>query len=67
MFQETPIAKAKLQKSASDAKIHAFGSRLLAVTLQVFLKENVRYPVWTCRDPISLILGARFYLILGTR
>jgi len=19
----------------------------------VFLKENVRYPVWTCRDPIS--------------
>jgi len=24
----------------------------------VFLEENVRYPVWTCRDPISLILGA---------
>jgi len=24
-----------------------------------FLKENVRYAVWTCRDPISLILGAR--------
>jgi len=24
-----------------------------------FFKENVRYPVWTCRDPISLILGTR--------
>jgi len=34
---------------------------------QVFFKENVRYPVWTCRDPISLILGIRFSLILRTR
>jgi len=25
------------------------------------------YPVCTCRDPISLILGTRFSLILGTR
>jgi len=25
----------------------------------VFFKENVRYPVWTCWDPISLILGTR--------
>jgi len=24
-----------------------------------FFKENVRYPVWVCRDPISLILGTR--------
>jgi len=32
----------------------------------VFFKENVRYPVWTCRDLISLILGTRFSLILGT-
>jgi len=24
---------------------------------QVFFKENFRYLVWTCRDPISLILG----------
>jgi len=27
---------------------------------QVFFKENVRDPVWICRDPISLILGNRF-------
>jgi len=27
--------------------------------LRVFFKENFRYPVWTCRDPISLILGTR--------
>jgi len=26
-----------------------------------------RYPVWTCRHPISLILRTRFSLILGTR
>jgi len=31
-----------------------------------FFKEKVRYPVWTCRDPISLILRTRFE-ILGTR
>jgi len=22
--------------------------------------ENVRYPVWTCRDAISVILGTRW-------
>jgi len=31
-----------------------------------FFKENVRNPVWICRDPVSLILGIRFSLILGT-
>jgi len=36
-------------------------------TIPEFFKENVRYPVWTCRDPISLFLGTRFSLILGTR
>jgi len=34
---------------------------------QDFFKENVRYPVCTCRDPISLILENRFSLVLGTR
>jgi len=29
---------------------------------QGFFKENVRYLVWICRDPISLILGTRFAL-----
>jgi len=33
----------------------------------VFFKENVRNPVWICRDPISLILGTRLSLILVTR
>ena len=33
---------------------------------QGFFTENVRYLVWTCRDPISLILWTRFS-ILGTR
>jgi len=31
-----------------------------------FFKENVRHPVWICRNPISLITGTRFSLILGT-
>ena len=34
---------------------------------RVLFKENVRYPVWTFRDPIFLILGTRFSLILRTR
>jgi len=29
------------------------------VFYQGFAKENVRYPVLICRDPISLILGTR--------
>jgi len=37
------------------------------VLCAVFFKENVRYPIWICMDPICLILGTRFYLILGTR
>jgi len=32
-----------------------------------FCKENIRYPVWTCRVPISLILETQCSLILGTR
>ena len=32
-----------------------------------FFKEDYRYLMWTCRDPIFLILGTRFSLILGTR
>jgi len=30
---------------------------------QGFFKEKVRYPVCTCRDPISLILGTRFEIL----
>jgi len=37
------------------------------VEYRFVFKENTRYPVWTCRDPTSLILGTRFSLILGTR
>jgi len=34
-----------------------FRSRKMAIILiSRFFKENVRYPVWTCRDQISLIL-----------
>jgi len=28
-----------------------------------FFKGNIRYPVWTCRDPISLILGTKFSIL----
>jgi len=40
---------------------------LFSVVAGFFFKENVRYPVWTCRDPVCLILGTRFSLVLGTR
>jgi len=43
------------------------GSSVVFFNLNQFFKENVRYPVWTCRDPISLILETQFSLILGTR
>jgi len=33
----------------------------------IFGKENIRYPLWTFREPISLILGTWFSLILETR
>jgi len=36
------------------------GDSLPITVYQVFFKENVRYPVWTCRDPISLFLGTRW-------
>jgi len=29
----------------------------------VFLKEIVKYPVWTCKDPVSLILRIRFSIL----
>jgi len=41
--------------------------RCYCYTIQLFFKENIGYPVWTWTDPISLILGTRFSLILGTR
>jgi len=41
--------------------------RMTCVFPGFFLKENVRNPVWICEDPISLILGTQFSLILGTR
>ena len=40
---------------------------VLCALSRVFAKGNVRYPVWTCTVPISLILRTRFSMILGTR
>jgi len=39
--------------------------RLCAFVLysRVFAEGNVRYPVWTCRVSISLILGTRFSIL----
>jgi len=36
-----------------------FSSCIFALAVSAFFKENVRYLEWTCRDPISLILGTR--------
>jgi len=35
------------------------------VSTRFLFEENFRYPVWTCRDPISLIVRTRCFLILG--
>jgi len=43
------------------------GIDVCSIYNQGFFKENARYPVWIGRDPISLILGTRFSLTLGTR
>jgi len=50
-------ADAELLRKAMDRLGLCFESYFLRS--KVFFKENVRYPVWTCRDPISLILGTR--------
>jgi len=42
-------------------------SMKILVQPRFFFKENVRYPVWNCRDPISLIPGTRISLILRTQ
>jgi len=42
-------------------------NQMLFSSIKAFFKENVRYLVWICTDPISLILGTRFSQILWTR
>jgi len=43
------------------AGYHQMAAPISAVTTsRAFFKENVRYPVWTCRDLISLIPETRF-------
>jgi len=50
------------------ANVHTVWDCVVNVhVVQVFFKENIRYPVWTCRDPIFQILGIRFSLIPETR
>jgi len=56
-----------LCEMAPMAKLKCAPFLIIYVLYQVFFKENVRYQEWICRDPISLILGTRFSLILGTR
>jgi len=51
-----PLPPGKLNVQSGPLPSLSFGS---------FFKENVRYPVWTCRNPISVILVTRFSLILG--
>jgi len=50
-----------------DSFFYIYSAIVDSLVIAVFFKENVRNSIWICRDPISLILGTRFYLILGTR
>jgi len=38
-------------------------SMIMTIIVAGFFKENVRYPIWTCRVLISLILGTRFSIL----
>ena len=74
-FIEAPLGKCTLQLRTTDLEENITpldlnknkNCQAIFYFKQGFFKENVRYPVCTCRDLISLILGIRFSLILGTR
>ena len=53
--QWTQISRGK----AMDETTSTFTAVKTVCFNHVFFKENVRYQVWTCRDPISQILGTR--------
>ena len=56
--------------TGSESFVYMLTSLCTIIILQYFrffIKEFVRNPVRTCRDPISLTLGTQFSLILGTR
>jgi len=55
-----------LRAAATRNRSRGFAIRKHELLYQEFFKENVRYPVWPSRDPISLILWTRFS-VLGTR
>jgi len=44
-----------------------FAFNMVYTNVVFFFKKNGRYSIWTCRDPISLIMGTRFSPNLGTR
>jgi len=53
------IGKWLTQKSGAKSVTLINSTALISLMPRFFFKENVRYPVWSCRDPISLILGTR--------
>jgi len=56
------------QQDLSDGQHSTGGGWTAGICIWAgFFKENVRYPVWTYKDPISLILGIRFSMFLETR
>jgi len=44
-------------KRSNGIELFEFSIAKVLKEYQCFFKENVRNPVWICRDPISLILG----------
>jgi len=51
IFRATLFFSGQAQVAQKSWTVKTFSTQC-----RFFFKENVRYPIWTCRDPISLIL-----------
>jgi len=41
-----------IERKSKKTRLQCLTGAMPKSVMQVFLKENVRYPVWTCTDPI---------------
>ena len=73
LLMQGRVGTSRLHVQQNNDELRSWKCQLAMQTVYIhytisrfFFKENVRYPVWTCSDPICLILGTRFTMILGT-
>jgi len=59
VFRSTVIALNNFVQYSHCQVVQPFRSPFLIKALTSFFKENVRYPLWTCRDPITIFADSR--------